>query len=155
MQKFHLVLPDMSTQEITYAELLKQASMTLLYFYPKDNTPGCTLEAQEFSSHIGAFADIGIQIVGVSKDGSASHCRFIDKHNLGISLLSDPDLVLHKQFEAWWEKNMYGKVVSGTIRSTFLLSDSGSVLQERRNFKARGHAEKVLSFCLKMKQDSI
>ena len=117
---------------------------TLLYFYPKDDTPGCTLEATDFTRLVPDFAELGIQIIGVSKDSEVSHAKFRDKCNLGVTLISDEDGSLHEQYGVIWEKKNYGKVYIGTIRSTFLLDQSGKILKEWRNVKATGHVEKVL-----------
>ena len=124
--------------------LLSESPKTLLYFYPKDNTPGCTLEAQDFTRLKKEFEVLGIQIVGVSKDSETSHAHFRDSCNLGITLISDEDGSLHEQFGVIGEKKNYGKIYVGVIRSTFLLDSSGNILQEWRNVKATGHAEKVL-----------
>ncbi|MDD2693660.1 MAG: peroxiredoxin [Candidatus Gracilibacteria bacterium] len=123
---------------------LSKSPKTLLYFYPKDNTPGCTLEAQDFTRLKKDFEVLGIQIIGVSKDSETSHANFRDSCNLGITLISDEDGSLHEQFGVIGEKKNYGKIYIGTIRSTFLLDSSGKILQEWRNVKATGHAEKVL-----------
>jgi thioredoxin-dependent peroxiredoxin len=124
--------------------LLSPSPKTLLYFYPKDNTPGCTLEAQDFTRLKSDFAKLGIQIVGVSKDDEASHEKFTTSCNLDITLISDTDGTLHEQFGVIGEKNMYGKKIIGVIRSTFLLDSDETILREWRNVKATGHAEKVL-----------
>jgi thioredoxin-dependent peroxiredoxin len=124
--------------------LLSQSEKTLLYFYPKDDTPGCTLEAQDFTRLVPEFAKLGIQIIGVSKDSEASHEKFCSKHSLGITLISDESSELHEQFRVIGEKKNYGKVYIGVIRSTFLLDQSGNIVKEWRNVKATGHAEKIL-----------
>ena len=124
--------------------LLSQSDRTLLYFYPKDNTPGCTMEAQDFTRLKWDFAGLGIQIIGVSKDTEASHEKFTTSCNLGIELISDTTGELHEQFGVIGEKKNYGKVYVGVIRSTFLLDSSWNILREWRNVKATGHAEKVL-----------
>ncbi len=126
------------------ANILKQFPRTLLYFYPKDDTPGCTLEAQDFTQLKSEFEKQNIQIIGVSKDSESSHAKFRDKCNLGIQLVSDEEETLHKQFNVIGEKKNYGKVYIGVIRSTFLLDQDGKILKEWRNVKATGHAEKVL-----------
>lgn len=123
---------------------LQKSPKTLLYFYPKDNTPGCTLEAQDFTRLRADFEALGIQIIGVSKDSESSHAKFRDSCNLGIKLISDEDGSLHEQFGVIGEKKNYGKVYVGVIRSTFLLDSTGKILREWRNVKATGHAEKVL-----------
>ena len=117
----------------------------VLYFYPKDDTPGCTREAQAFSKARADIAKAGGVVVGVSKDSVASHCKFRDKYGLSIPLLSDPDLTLHKAFGAYGEKTMYGKKVLGTIRSTFLVRD-GKVVRVYPSVKVDGHADQVLAF---------
>jgi thioredoxin-dependent peroxiredoxin len=124
--------------------LLQKSPLTLLYFYPKDDTPGCTLEAQDFTRLVPEFAELGIQIVGVSKDSEVSHAKFCNKYDLGVTLISDEDGLLHEQFGVIGEKKNYGKIYIGVIRSTFLLDQTGKILQEWRNVKAKGHAEKVL-----------
>lgn len=124
--------------------MISASPYTILYFYPKDNTPGCSLEARTFSSLLSEFEQRGIQIIGVSRDSSASHCAFISKQGLTIGLIADAELTLHRQFAARGEKKNYGKIYEGTIRSTFLLDSKGQILKERRNVKATGHAERVL-----------
>lgn len=133
-----------TTSQTTLSDLLKRSKQTILYFYPRDNTPGCTLEARDFSFHLKTFLEKGIQVIWVSKDSEKSHCKFIEKQELAIPLISDPDLILHKQFGARGEKNNYGKISQWTIRSTFLLDQSGAILKERRNVKATGHVEKIM-----------
>lgn len=117
----------------------------VLYFYPKDDTPGCTREAQAFSKARADIAKAGGVVVGVSKDTVASHCKFKDKYGLSIPLLADPDLSVHKAYGAYGEKNMYGKKVLGTIRSTFLVKD-GKVARVWPSVKVDGHADEVLAF---------
>ena len=124
--------------------MISASPYTILYFYPKDNTPGCSLEARTFSSLLPEFEQRGIQIIGVSRDSSDSHCSFISKQGLTIGLITDAELTLHRQFAARGEKKNYGKIYEGTIRSTFLLDSKGQILKERRNVKATGHAERVL-----------
>lgn len=126
------------------SSLLSTSPLTLLYFYPKDDTPGCTLEAQDFTRLAGEFAKLDIQIIWVSKDSESSHAKFCNKYNLSIQLISDEDESLHNQFSVIGEKKNYGKVYIGVIRSTFLLDSSWKILKEWRNVKATGHAEKVL-----------
>ena len=99
----------------------------IVYFYPRDNTPGCTREAIAFSGAKEAIEELGATVVGVSKDSIASHCKFRDQHGLTIALASDPDLAVHKAFGAFGEKTMYGKKVEGVIRSTFLVGPDGKV----------------------------
>lgn len=116
----------------------------VLYFYPKDNTPGCTTEALEFTALAEEFAGKNTVIVGVSPDSVKSHLNFIEKQKLGVLLLSDPDKKAAEAFGAYGEKKNYGKVYMGIIRSTFVLDESGKFAQVMINVKAKGHAEKVL-----------
>jgi peroxiredoxin Q/BCP len=116
----------------------------VLYFYPRDNTPGCTREAEAFTASLKQFAKLGAAVVGVSKDSVKSHCGFRDKVGIGFPLLSDPDLAAHRAYGAWGEKTMYGKKVEGTIRSTFLIAPDATVARAWRSVKVDGHAEDVL-----------
>ena len=116
----------------------------VLYFYPRDNTPGCTREAIAFSLAASKFDGAGIAVVGVSKDTIASHCKFRDQHKLKIPLLSDPELQLHKAFGAYGMKTMYGKKVKGVIRSTFAFDEKGKASHVWKNVKVDGHSEAVL-----------
>lgn len=140
---FTLVHPDLTQETINYNDLIKRMPLTLLYFYPKDDTPGCTLEAQEFSTRIESFKKKWVQIIGVSKDSPNTHCSFIKKYSLAPYYLSDPELILHQQFGARWEKNNYWKIVQWVIRSTFLINQTWEIIKERKNVRATGHAEKV------------
>jgi peroxiredoxin Q/BCP len=117
----------------------------VLYFYPKDDTPGCTKEAQGFSALYPAFQAAGADVIGVSKDPPAKHRKFIDKYALAISLASDGDdnRVL-EAFGAWTEKSMYGKKYMGIDRSTFLFGADGRLVRAWRKVKVPGHAEEVL-----------
>jgi peroxiredoxin Q/BCP len=117
----------------------------VLYFYPRDNTPGCTREAIAFSEAVDRIAAAGAAVVGVSRDSVKSHGSFRDKHGLRIPLLSDPDLSLHRAFGAFGEKTMYGKKVEGTIRSTFIIGPDGTVAEAFPSVKVDGHAEQVLA----------
>ncbi len=117
---------------------------SVVYFYPRDSTPGCTREAIGFTGAAGAFKKLGAQVYGVSKDSVASHCSFRDKYSLAIPLLSDPDLKTHRAFGAWGKKMMYGKEVEGTIRSTFLVAPDGSIARAWRGVKVDGHVDAVL-----------
>jgi peroxiredoxin Q/BCP len=142
------VAPDAPAVTSSLTKLLKLHTYTLLYFYPKDNTPGCTLEGQAFSAQREAFYDIGIGIYGVSKDSHTSHCAFQKKQDIHIPLISDQDLILHKQFEAWGEKTNYWKTTMGTIRSTIILDKKWQILHQRRNVKVAWHADIVLKWAL-------
>ena len=121
-----------------------RGSNVVLYFYPKDNTPGCTLEGQDFRDLHGKFKRQKTVILGVSKDSIASHERFRDKQSFPFDLLSDPDEKLCKKFDVIKEKSMYGKKYMGVERSTFLIDPAGKLRREWRKVKVKGHAQEVL-----------
>lgn len=116
----------------------------ILYFYPKDNTPGCTVEATGFSSLLEDFNKLNVKIIGVSPDSVKSHGNFIEKHELKIELLSDPDLKTIKAYKAWGVKKNYGKEYEGLIRSTFLINPDGLIAKYWYNVRAKGHADRIL-----------
>ncbi|MBR7005958.1 MAG: peroxiredoxin [Candidatus Methanomethylophilaceae archaeon] len=116
----------------------------VIFFYSKDNTPGCTKEAVEFTGLLDDFAAKGVRVIGVSKDSPESHRRFIESKGLKVKLLSDPDHVLMEAVGAWGKKMNYGKEVTGTIRSTFIVGKDGKVEAAMMNVKAGGHAARVL-----------
>jgi thioredoxin-dependent peroxiredoxin len=118
----------------------------ILYFYPKDNTPGCTIEAKDFRDNIAGIRDKNAVVLGVSPDGAASHQKFIEKFTLPFVLLSDPDKRMMANYGAWGEKNMYGIKRMGVIRSTVLVDEEGIVIKHFPRVQARGHVEKVLEF---------
>lgn len=142
LNKTYRVVSNNGVRDAKLGDVLSASPRTLLYFYPKDNTPGCTLEAQDFTRAKEAFARAGIAIVGVSLDDEKSHAKFVDSCALGIDLISD-DKTLHDELGVIGEKKNYGKVYVGVIRSTFLLDSNGKVEKEWRNVKATGHAAKV------------
>ncbi|MEQ9316503.1 MAG: peroxiredoxin [Henriciella sp.] len=117
----------------------------VIFFYPKDNTPGCTNEAKDFSALKGKFSKKGYDIIGISRDSLASHEKFIAKQNLTIALASDEDGKATESFGVWVEKNMYGKKYMGIERSTFVIAADGSIANVWRKVKVKGHAEDVLT----------
>jgi peroxiredoxin Q/BCP len=117
----------------------------VLYFYPKDDTPGCTLEGQGFRDQRPAFKRLGVRVLGVSRDTLSSHEKFRSKYALPFDLLSDADERLCKQFDVIKEKNMYGKKVIGIERSTFLVDAEGVLRNEWRKVKVDGHVDQVLA----------
>jgi peroxiredoxin Q/BCP len=117
----------------------------IVYFYPKDNTPGCTREAQEFTQAAPRLKKLGAEVVGVSRDSIKSHCGFKEKIGIGFRLLSDPDLKMHRAYGAWGKKVMYGKEVEGVLRSTFLVAPDGKLVRVWRSVKVDGHVDKVLA----------
>jgi len=120
------------------------AKKIVLYFYPKDSTPGCTMEGHEFSKLLPQFKKAGAVVYGISRDSIASHEKFKKKECFTVDLISDEDEILCKHFDVIKEKNMYGKKVMGIERSTFVVDESGKILAEWRKVKAEGHAKEVL-----------
>jgi peroxiredoxin Q/BCP len=116
----------------------------VLYFYPRDNTAGCTREAQAFSEAVPRLRKLGAMVAGVSKDSIKSHSGFRDKIGITFPLLSDPDLATHRAYGAWGTKTMYGKKVEGAIRSTFLVDPEGAIARVWGSVKVDGHADKVV-----------
>jgi len=117
----------------------------VVYFYPRDNTPGCTTEACDFRDNFARLEAAGVRVLGVSKDSVKSHDGFKAKHELPFTLLSDPDKTLHGAYGAWGTKKMYGKEVEGTIRSTFLVDARGRIAAAWPSVKVKGHVEQVLA----------
>ncbi len=117
----------------------------VLYFYPKDNTPGCTREAEGFSAAIKSFKKAGAAVIGISKDSTKSHAGFRAKYKLAFPLLSDPELAVHNAFGAYGEKVLYGKKMMGTIRSTFVISKKGKIVRVFPKVKVDGHVDEVLA----------
>ena len=117
----------------------------VLYFYPKDDTSGCTREAQDFTALAGDFAKAGALVVGVSRDPMKKHEKFIGKYDLKVPLASDEEGRISDAFGTWVQKSMYGRKYMGMERSTFLIDDDGRVLKEWRKVKVPGHAEEVLA----------
>ncbi len=122
-----------------------RGSNVVLYFYPKDETPGCTTEGQEFRDLHAKFRRLNTQIFGVSRDSLASHEKFRDKHQFPFDLISDPDETLCRQFDVIQEKSLYGRKFMGIERSTFLIDASGKLRAEWRKVKVKGHAGEVLA----------
>ncbi len=132
--------------EKAFLDICKQADrVTLLYFYPKDMTSGCTKQAEFLRDHYQAFVDAGIQIIGVSRDSVARHQKFIAKHDLPFQLIADVDSALCEKFGVLAEKSMYGKKYIGIVRSTFLIDHESNIVSEWRNVKIDDHMNDLLS----------
>jgi thioredoxin-dependent peroxiredoxin len=141
----HLTSPPLEAtgnQQMRLDELVGQPAV--IYFYPRDNTPGCTKEGEAFRDHFEDFRTLGCQIVGVSRDSLKSHEKFAEKHGFPFPLVADPDETLCRQFDVIKEKNMYGKKVMGIERSTFLFDSKGQLVREWRKVRVPGHVEEVL-----------
>tara|TARA_R110002051_G_scaffold229779_1_gene291680 strand:+ start:762 stop:1277 length:516 start_codon:yes stop_codon:yes gene_type:complete len=117
----------------------------ILYFYPKDSTPGCTTQATEFTARLSEFDDLGYDIVGVSRDSVESHEKFIAKYDLQIPLISDSNEKLCQYFEVIKEKNMYGKITLGLVRSAFVFDKDGNLTHAQRNLRAKDYTERLLT----------
>lgn len=128
--------------EIALQDLLSQK--VVVYFYPKDNTPGCTIEAEDFSALINDFGAKNAVVVGISPDSPKCHQNFIDKKSLKVLLLSDSDKSVASSYGAYGTKIMYGKEVQGIIRSTFVIGTDGIITHCFYNVRSKGHAQKVL-----------
>lgn len=142
-------LPDYKGDIHSLADF--RGKWVVLYFYPKDNTPGCTKEAIDFTELTDEFEKNNCVVIGISKDSQKSHERFIDKQNLKILLLSDEDHSVQEQYGVWGKKKNYGKEYFGTIRSTFLIDSKGIIRKEWKNVKVKGHAEEVLKTLKELK----
>lgn len=134
-------LSDQDGKQVKLSDLT--GKWVVLYFYPKDDTPGCTTEACEFTDGIKAFETLDAVVLGCSADTPESHRKFIAKHGLKVTLLSDADRAVMKTYGAWGEKSMYGRTTMGVIRSTVLIDPRGKVAFHWPNVKAAGHAEQV------------
>ena len=135
-------LPQTDGSDVTLSDL--RGGPVVLFFYPKDDTPGCTKESIAFSEHLQAFADAGAKVFGISKDSVAKHGKFTAKHDLAVPLLSDENGTVCEDYGVWKEKNMYGKTYMGIERTTVLIGADGTVAQIWPKVKVPGHAEKVL-----------
>ena len=124
----------------------------VVYFYPKDDTSGCTKEAQEFTALAAEFAQAGVALLGVSKDSVASHAKFTAKYDLAVPLASDPEGAMIEAYGSWVEKNMYGRKYMGIERSTFLIDPEGLLRTEWRGIKVPGHVEDVLKAVQELKK---
>ena len=135
-------LQDSDGKKVSLSDF--RGKRVVLYFYPKDNTPGCTVEAQEFQAALPKFKKLKTAVLGVSRDSLASHCKFRDKFGLEFPLLSDPDHEVLEAYGAWGEKTLYGKKSLGIIRSTVIIDEQGKVAQVFPKVKVNGHVDAVL-----------
>ena len=138
----NFTLPADNGQEISLSDYLGQK--VVLYFYPKDNTSGCTLEAKAFRDHLSDFQKLGYVVLGVSRDSIRKHCNFRDKNELNFPLLSDAEEVVVQLYDVLKEKSMYGKKYMGIERSTFIIDEKGILVKEYRKVKAASHVAELL-----------
>ena len=131
--------------EINLKEMIANTDKGLImYFYPKDSTTGSTTQATDFTAHLHEFDDLGYDIIGVSRDSVESHEKFITKYDLNIALISDTDEKLCQYFDVIKEKNMYGKITLGLVRSAFVFNKDGTLTHAQRNLRAKGYTERLL-----------
>ena len=141
-QASNISLPDEKWKNIALKNF--RPNLTVLFFNPTDNTPGCTREAKDFTEHLNQFDSTNVSVIGISKDSVESHKKFINKQNLAISLLSDENGKVCEDFGVWKEKSMYGKTYMGIERSTFIIDGEGLIVKEWRKVKVAGHVNEVL-----------
>tara|TARA_X000000950_G_scaffold283306_1_gene383849 strand:- start:320 stop:778 length:459 start_codon:yes stop_codon:yes gene_type:complete len=141
---FNLVLKNQQNEQFEFSKL--KTKKFILYFYPKDDTPGCTKEAIAFKENKEKINNFGYSIIGVSKDSADKHMKFSNKYDLNFTLLSDENLELCKIFNVWVEKNMYGKKYMGIERSTFIIHENFSVKKIWSKVKVNGHIEDIFAY---------
>lgn len=137
-------LSDQNGNEVSLSSFL--GKKVVLYFYPKDNTPGCTRQACAFASAYNDFKKIDAVVIGVSKDSAASHAKFAQKHGLPFILLSDPDLAAIKAYDVWQEKKLYGKVSMGVVRTTYVIDENGFIEKVMPKVKPDTNAAEILKY---------
>ncbi len=137
-------LPNESGTNISLSDF--KGKKVIVYFYPKDNTSGCTLEAENFRDNQMEFEKLNTEILGISKDSTKSHLNFATKLDLNFHLLSDSDQIIHKMYDVIKLKKMYGKEYLGTERSTFIIDEKGILIKEYRKVKVKGHIKEVYDF---------
>ena len=136
-------MPVTGGGEISLSDL--RGKIVVLYFYPRDDTPGCTMEAIEFSADLPSFRQAGAEVYGISRDTLAKHDRFAAKHDLTVPLLADVDGAVTQAYDVWVEKNMYGTKMMGIERATFLIDAQGNIARIWRKVKVAGHVQEVLN----------
>ena len=133
-----------STSKNNYALKDSFGKYVVLYFYPKDNTPGCTIETNDFNKLLSKFSKLNCEVYGISKDSLDSHFKFKDKYKIKFDLLADEDLKLLKKYKVWGKKKFMGREFMGTIRSTYLIDKKGLIIKAWENVKVKDHAKEVL-----------
>ena len=140
-------LPDKNGNPVSLSDF--SGKRVVLYFYPKDNTPGCTRQACAFAQNYQAFRDLGVEVIGVSKDSVASHEKFAAKYELPFVLLADPDLTVLQAYDVWKEKKLYGKVSMGAVRSTYVIGPDGMIEKAMPKVKPDTNAAEILAWLQK------
>ena len=155
MLEINNIAPDfnITTTENTSIKLSSfKSKMVILFFFPKADTPGCTIEAKNFSAASKDFSDLDTNLIGISKDKIAAQANFQKKYNLNLYLGSDSDTKVCEQYGVWQEKNMYGKKYYGIVRTTFLIDENRKIINIWHKVKPKGHVEEVLSFLKQFKR---
>ena len=137
-------LPDQDGSPVSLSGFA--GKKVVLYFYPKDSTPGCTRQACAFAAAYGEFERLGVSVIGVSKDSAASHQKFADKHSLPFILLSDPELTAIQAYDVWQEKKLYGKVSMGVVRTTYVIDEQGVIEKAMPKVKPDTNAAEILDY---------
>lgn len=137
-------LPDKEGQQVSLSDF--RGKKVVLYFYPRDNTPGCTRQACAFAAAYEEFKDLNAVVIGVSKDSQKSHQKFAEKHALPFILLSDPDLQAIQAYDVWKEKKLYGKVSMGVVRSTYIIDEAGMIEKAMEKVKPDTNAAEILAY---------
>ena len=140
----NFTLKDKSGNEISLSDFI--GKRVVLYFYPKDNTPGCTRQACAFAGAYEEFKNRGVEVIGISRDSIASHVKFAEKYDLPFVLLSDPELKAIQAYGVWQEKKMYGKLSFGVVRTTFIIDENGIIEKIMPKVKPDTNAEEILKF---------
>ncbi len=143
----NFVLQNQNGDTISLTDFL--GKKVVLYFYPKDNTPGCTRQACAFAASYEQFKNLDVAVIGVSKDSVASHVKFAQKHELPFILLSDPELQAIQAYDVWQEKKLYGKVSMGVVRSTYIIDENGFIEKTMPKVKPDTNAEEILAYLAK------
>jgi peroxiredoxin Q/BCP len=147
MLKINTKAPDFtlaSTNKTDYSLKNSSGKYVVIYFYPKDDTPGCTVEANDFNKLLPQFKKLNCEVFGISKDNLKSHDKFKDKYKLKFDLLSDEELTVLKKFKVWAKKKFMGREFMGILRTTFLIDKKGKILKIWENVKVKDHAKEVL-----------
>ena len=137
-------LPDKDGNSVSLSDF--RGKRVVLYFYPKDNTPGCTRQACAFAGAYEAFRSIGVEVIGISRDSIASHVKFAEKYSLPFVLLADPELEAIKAYGVWQEKKLYGKASMGVVRTTFIIDGNGIIEKIMPKVKPDTNAEEILQY---------
>jgi len=148
MKASNFTLPSTSKNKYTLKNSL--GKFVVLYFYPKDDTPGCTIETNDFNKLLPKFNKLDCEIYGVSKDNIKSHDKFREKYKIKFDLLSDEETKIHKKYNVWGKKKFMGREFLGTIRTTFLIDKKGKILKTWENVKVKDHAKEVLETLKKL-----